>query len=500
MNTRKTLALLLAALMLLTPLSSCGEKKDAGSETGNKNETAAENAEIANTQETEEENVDPLANLPVIDYEGHNFTYLIRNFPDWINDMVAEDLSGEVVNDAIFRRNSETAERYNITISHKLSSNSNSEMDAKPVILAGEDAYDLVIPHGRAAHAYANEGLVLDWNDLKYVDLTQSWWDADAVRSFTLPGGLFCMTGDISYQSLGACNAMLFNKDYFDEYHLEYPYETVKEGGWTFDYFTSMVEGYSRDLDGDGVLGDGDIYGYGTFHWVGPVQAFFTAGGRVIDKIDGEYTFNVYNERTINMFERYFALYDSANVWKVPQSVVQNGATSEMFRKGGMLFADMNITEVVALRDMDYSFGILPWPKFDESSEYLSNVDAGVNLFVVPITASDPDRTSLIIETLCILGREYVIPAYYDVALKTRDSRDEKSSAMLDIIREHRVFDLGYYNEQMGGTLANHFADMATSGNRDFASWYKQKEKVASKQMEKVIKTYEKRAEEAENE
>ena len=141
-----------------------------------------------------------------------------------------------------------------------------------------------------------------------------------------------------------------------------------------------------------------------------------------------------------------------------------------------------------------------PWPKFDESSEYLSNVDAGVNLFVVPITASDLDRTSLVIETLCILGREYVIPAYYDVALKTRDSRDEKSSAMLDIIREHRVFDLGYYNEQMGGSLANHFADMATSGNRDFASWYKQREKVASKMVEKIIKTYEKRAAEAENE
>lgn len=112
----------------------------------------------------------------------------------------------------------------------------------------------------------------------------------------------------------------------------------------------------------------------------------------------------------------------------------------------------------------------------------------------MPITASDLERTSLVIETLCILGREYVIPAYYDVALKTRDSRDEKSSAMLDIIREHRVFDLGYYNEQIGGTLASHFAEIATSGNRDFTSWYQKKEKVASKQMSKILKDYEKRA------
>lgn len=491
MNRTKSLAALLAALMLLPPLSSCGEKKTEINEAKSESQSAADNAEGT---PAEEENIDPLAHLPQNNYDGHNFVMLIRNYPDWLSDMVAEELNGEGVNDAVYRRNLETAERYNITISHKVSSNSNYEMDAKSVILADEDAYDLIIPHGRAAHAYANEGLVMDWNDMKYVDLTQSWWDADAVRSFTILDSVFCMTGDISYQSIGACNAMLFNKDYFDEYNLEYPYETVKEGNWTFDYFASMVEGYSRDLDGDGMLGDGDIYGYGTFHWVGPIQAFYTSGSRVVEKIDGEYSLNVYNERSINMFERYFALYDSENVWKVPTSVVQNGATSEMFRKGGMLFADMNITEVVALRDMDYSFGILPWPKYDETSEYLSNVDAGVNLFVVPITASDLDRTSLVIETLCILGRKYVIPAYYDVALKTRDSRDEKSSAMLDIIREHRVFDLGYYNEQMGGILANQFADMAVSGNRDFTSWYQQKEKVGSKQMSLILRNYEKRA------
>ena len=302
------------------------------------------------------------------------------------------------------------------------------------------------------------------------------------------------MTGDISYQSVGACNAMLFNKNYFDEYQFEYPYETVKEGAWTFDMFASMVEGYSRDLDGDGKLGDGDIYGYGTFHWIGPVQAFYSSGSRVVDNTDGSYTFNVYNERSISMFERYFTMYDSANVWKVPLTEQQNGATAQMFRKGGMLFADLNVTEVLALRDMDHEFGILPWPKYDESSEYLSNVDAGVNLFVVPITNSDPARTSLIIETLCILGREYVIPSYYDVALKTRDSRDEESAAMLDIIAANRVFDLGYYNESFGGSYASHFAEIATSGSREFASWYQQKEKAAAKLLDRIVKTYEERA------
>ena len=488
MNHKKSLTLLLAALMLAGSFVSCGESTENADPAAAEDVSAGTVSAEPGPEETEP--ADPLEHLPVQDYEGYDFHFLIRNFPDWIDDMVAEEMTGEVVNDAVFRRNSETSERYNIVITHELSSNSNYETDAKSSILAGDDAYDLVVPHGRCAHAYANEGLVVDWNQLEHVDLTQSYWDADAVRSFTLPGGLFAMTGDISYQSVGACNAMLFNKNYFDEYQLEYPYETVKEGTWTFDMFAGMVEGYSRVLDGDGKLGDGDIYGYGTFHWVGPIQAFYSSGSRVVVNNDGAYTFNVYNERSLSMFERYFKMYDSANVWKVPLSEEQNGAAAQMFRKGGMLFADLNVTEVLALRDMDHEFGILPWPKYDESSEYLSNVDAGVNLFVVPITNSDLTRTSLIIETLCILGREYVIPSYYDVALKTRDSRDEESAAMLDIIASNRVFDLGYYNESFGGSYASHFAEIAPTASREFASWYQPKEKAAVKMLDKILKTY----------
>ena len=492
MKHKNFLILLLAALMAAGPLVSCGETAEPAADAALMTD-AAEDVPEAVPEETEP--ADPLEHLPVQNYEGYEFHFLIRNFQDWIDDMVAEELTGEVVNDAVFRRNSETAERYNIAITHQLSSNSNYETDAKSSILAGDDTYDLVVPHGRCAHIYANEGLVMDWNQLEHVDLTQSYWDADAVRSFTLPGGLFCMTGDISYQSVGACNAMLFNKNYFDEYQLEYPYETVKEGKWTFDTFAGMVEGYSRDIDGDGKLGEGDVYGYGTFHWVGPIQAFYSSGSRVVRGENGEYAFDVFNERSLSMFERYFNMYDSVNVWKVPLTEQQNGATAQMFRKGGMLFADLNVTEVLALRDMEHEFGILPWPKYDETSEYLSNVDAGVNLFVVPITNSDLTRTSLILETLCILGREYVIPAYYDVALKTRDSRDEESSAMLDIIAANRVFDLGYYNESFGGSYASHFAEIATSSSREFASWYQPKEKAAGKMLEKILKTYTERAE-----
>ena len=47
---------------------------------------------------------------------------------------------------------------------------------------------------------------------------------------------------------------------------------------------------------------------------------------------------------------------------------------------------------------MDEDFGIIPWPKYDETIEnYYANVDAGCNLYIVPVTNPDPEQASVIL-------------------------------------------------------------------------------------------------------
>ncbi len=476
---------LFLALLMTVSLAACGN-------------TTTETTDSVDTNDTtpvETEPLDPIDRLEIKDYEGYNFRMLIRNSPEWLGDMVAEDMTGEVVNDAVYRRNMETAERYNIVLSHTPSSNNNSETDAKPLILAGEDAYDLVVPHPRVAHLYANEGLTLDWNSIAYLDLEQPWWDQDARESFQMPSGLYCMVGDLSHQSVGMCNAILFNKDFFDENGLEYPYQLVKDGGWTVDVFTEMAETYARDLDGDGKYSSKDLYGYATFVWTGPVQAFYSSGARVISKTSDSYEFNVFNERSVAMFEKYFALLEASHSYMDTTATSSETIRSlKLFREGHALFIDANVFMVLSMREMEYDFGILPWPKLEESdTEYWSNVDAGTNMFTIPITNADPDRTGHILETLAILGREYVIPSYYEVALKTRDSRDMESAEMLDIIVQNRVFDLGYYNDALGGAYSGHFASLAMARSDDFASWYESKLEAAEKSRDDTLAIYQNR-------
>ncbi|MBO6053317.1 MAG: hypothetical protein J6Q17_06230 [Clostridia bacterium] len=190
------------------------------------------------------------------------------------------------------------------------------------------------------------------------------------------------------------------------------------------------------------------------------------------------------------MFNRYFARIDSDAAYVDTADVSYSSGFIGIFEESRALFTDMNMTDVITLRTMETDFGVIPWPKYDEQSEYCTNVDAGTNLFLVPITATDPARTSAIVEALCRIGSRLVLPAYYEVTLQSKTSRDNESADMLDIIKSALIFDLGYYNSDLSGVFNNEFVDFVGSSNRDVTSWYEKNAKAVSKTLEKNIDKY----------
>ena len=75
MNKKRSLTLLLAAWMLTGSLASCGEAPAVSSDDpAPSGDTAGSAAEEAGPEETEP--ADPLAHLPVQDYEGYDFHFL----------------------------------------------------------------------------------------------------------------------------------------------------------------------------------------------------------------------------------------------------------------------------------------------------------------------------------------------------------------------------------------------------------------------------------------
>jgi len=483
---KKLTTLLLLAVLLLAACERTPSESSTPESLTSESVSASETSEIK-------------ANLPEKDYDGAAFRILIRNDAGWIEDMYTEAQNGELMNDVIYARNQTISEKFDINIEAIRSSNSNYETDAVSTILANDDAYEVILPHARAAFKYAEQRLLLDWNtQLPYVDLEQPWWNQSAAENFSIAGRLFAMTGDISYKGLGSATVMLFNTDVFDALELDYPYEAVKIGEWTFDKFKELAQVGTMDLNGDGsIYYKNDRVGYLTHEWLGTIQVLYAADQRILQKDTEDLPYLTLNTpQSISAFEKFFSLIDSSSAECIRWTVQDTSLSSPdsiygCFSSGKSMFIDTAVRDIVFLREMTSDFGLIPWPKMDTSTNgYYSNVDAGCHLFVVPITVSDPEYVSIILEALCYESYRTVIPQYIDLVVPLKLSRDTDSAEMLEIVKAGRIYDLGYYLDSTVGKLSSTGQYMFNSGARDFSSFYATLEPVANANIEEIIKVY----------
>ncbi|NLE13782.1 MAG: extracellular solute-binding protein [Clostridiales bacterium] len=478
-NVRIT-AIFLLLVMLMGALAACG---------GSGGEGAAADTTAAITDAAEETTEEVLkADLPDVDYNGDIFTMYMRKSDGYACDFDVAELSGDTIDDAVYERNSKVAEKFNIVFEIIRDGDNFGLNTARTAVLAGDDSIDLLIPHARFVFPYALEGLLYDWQtDLIWVDLDKPWWNDDARAAFSLCNNLFAMVGDISYTNLGSTKSMLFNKNILSQLGLASPYPMVNSGEWTMDKMAELTKSAAADLNGDGKYNIADDrYGYITTHWSGPIQVLYSANQRIARKDENDLLYLTLNtETTVNAFEKFFAITDAEGGYIQCEDGV-SGVT-DCFRAGHALFYDVNIGGVKALRDMDEDFGIIPWPKFDETiDKYYANVDAGCNLFIVPVTNADPEQASVILEALCYEGYLTVLPTYYDVVLTTKFTRDAESEDMIDIIRAGRVFDIGYYFFDNSNDLNSVGWYLTKTPDRSFASVYAKYEPVVLAQYKKV--------------
>ena len=223
MFKRIFLAVLTAAALLV--FSACDDNsKEVNNNTGNVQNNQQTPGDV---QDGEEEQIDYLSDLSTEKYDGYNFRMLLRK--GMIADQYLEEDSTDLVESATYKRNKYVEERYGITITATESS-STYETDALNSILAGDDAYDLIFAHSRAAFTYAVQEAAYNVNDIESIHLDKPWWSKDIKNSCNVNGYLYVLDGDITTQGLGNAMCMYFNKNLFDELGFDYPYELVRDG------------------------------------------------------------------------------------------------------------------------------------------------------------------------------------------------------------------------------------------------------------------------------
>ena len=231
---------------------------------------------------------------------------------------------------------------------------------------------------------------------------------------------------------------------------------------------------------------DDDQFGYYTRDWYGPIQVLYTGGQRIYSKnTKGIPELSINSNKTVEIFSKFFTLANSEDVFLQLDQVRM--ADEDLFSVGRAMFADRGLGTAKSLRSMNDEFGILPWPKFTLEDEYKTVVNGHASLLIMPITVADKNKSGKIIEALCAIGHRDVIPAFYDVSLKTKFARDYESEAMIDIIKDSIIYDLGYIS---GGAFESTGYKLAHQSNPDVASFYAANESKALSDLDNFLSSY----------
>jgi len=497
----KITAVMLAALFLCAFAAGCG---GGGGSVDDAKHTDAQNeggtAENVQSEEGEDKNsvgARPEYNLPDKDFGKYEFRILSRGEQVqhwWNNDIGAEAETGDPINDAVFKRNQTVEEKYNVTIKNLPDASVNSK--ASKSIKAGSDDYDLVVVGFRDGQDnLMTSGYLFDLQTMPYVDLTRPWWDQKAVEQLSINNKLFATSCDVTVRDKDAIIILMFSKTLLKNSELEDPYQLVLSGKWTMDKMHSMMKSVSKDLNGDGAMGLEDQYGL--LSQYKHSQYLFNGAGEYMSRLNADKIpeITLYSERAAAVCEKIMEMQGDKNITINAEqasgkfSDIWDAFQVPLFAEDRALFYHAGMNRVTLLRTMETDFGIIPPPKYDEGqANYYAAVDAWCTSAVsVPVTVPDKEKTGLILETLTYESRYTLLPAYYDINLKTKFARDEESREMIDIILGNRLYDLG--DMYAWGSMGSYFDGLSQSKGDSLATyWEKNSSKIESAMQKTVTK------------
>jgi hypothetical protein len=276
----------------------------------------------------------------------------------------------------------------------------------------------------------------------------------------------------------------MFNKDLAKDKGLEDLYALVNAGKWTFDAFAESARKVSEDLNGDDTMDSRDRYGL--VLWDDTILPMLAASDvRILTLKDGVPELTLNNEVTVDIIEKYVGLASESCSINF-QHMAGGVSWQDMFTKGQALFLLEYFKALPYFRDTKLEYGLLPFPKYnEEQTDYLSGISVWhTSFYALPEFASDAEYSGAVTESLAAHSETLVTPAYYEKTLVGRYVTDEDSGAMLDIIFDNRVFDLGLYYKT--GGLNSTLIVMLRNKQSDFASQYAKAANAAKLQLDQL--------------
>lgn len=319
--------------------------------------------------------------------------------------------------------------------------------EAQKAILAGDDTYDVIFVPACHLNTLFSEGYLNNLLDLDVLKLDREWWLSSYNDPSVVNGKLWSAASYAQLMIIDSVWSVYYNETIGEKLGLDLPYQLVRDGKWTLDAIGTYMKS-AASLNGDDSFTwntDGYcVYGIAIDH---PQHIVTCAGERTIESKDGKLVFTAGTSRyysVISKIVNVFTENDGAAQYK-RASVGDDdpGHYVYTFEHERSLMMIAEVSKTNRMRDKDYSFGLLPLPKYDENQEnYIGKPFYGTPCLSIPVTVSDPGKVAEISDALAYLSYKDVWGVFRKVTLEQKNLRNEDSIEMLDILINSIVPDL----------------------------------------------------------
>jgi len=493
----RILVVLLAALCLIASVSCASDPEITPDTTA----AAAQTSHPADTTSPPEPEITDTVPQD-LRFNDETVSFLLRNGVK--KEFQADEVTGEVINDAVVARNRKVEERLGIKLNYITNSAGWSDYNAeiRRSVQGQTGEYDVVTNYAYYGAALAVEGLYLDLHALPHLTLTQPWWNQSFVEEMTLQNKLFFTVGDLTTTTFDRAMVTFFNKQMVENNFGQLDlYAVVKEGKWTLDYLGELVKDTYQDLDGDTVNDLEDFHGVSFNLGSMCVDGFQTALGIDVTArgADGTPVMNINTQRFVDAYDKlYNFIYRNSGVGYNPTTTVgyygtmgnDYYASQKLFNRQ-CIFAFDILKDTGILRDFSDPYGVLPLPKYDENQQqYRTTPQDSYSILSVPTTTLSPEMIGAVLEVMCCESYRQIRPAYFEQAYKLKYLDAPADAEMFDLIVDNICYNFGVLNSNALGDPAWIFRKQMVEGNESVTKLVAANEKINAKKLTTVVEKY----------
>ena len=469
---KKLLCMLLASLMVVGTLASCG--------TGTETEDTTAPGSIADTN-VESETRETL-DVPDTRYDGTELCFLTRDEGEWSTlEIFAEDQTSESdnISTAVFERNDRILQTYGVTITELKKPTGEHYTALSTEVSAPTGDFMAVVTNTINSASFATNGYLWNLNsdEIEFMDFEKPWWDTNMAHGMSIDERLYFATGDLLTSDNDATFIIMFNKQIVKDCNIPDLYALVENNEWTMDEFYKYEQLAVQDKNGDGKLSyDSDIAGLA---YTGDVPYCMLFGGGVtmctkdetdtpIYELDVELAQNIADKGQL-IFSKDLTV--DLNNPGDGSNVVDAG--KKAFGENHALFMGEVMQCVTRMRGYDVDFGILPYPMYNaQQGAYYSMMHLTASCVSIPRSVSGDNLVMVnsMIEAMAYHSMDTLTEQYYEINLKTKGAKDEQSGPMIDKILSNRACDLSYYYQWGSNAFGSLASCLLPTGGKGVAS------------------------------